>query len=95
VADLRNSRFWDKELEGGLPDCRLSPSTREKSIVMRGRMAFEKVYCANCGVESGLVTAEWSAHVFYVCNACVGINGAPPGCVEAPEEIVRGTAKRN
>lgn len=82
MPDLRQSHWWDKELETDLPDCRVSYAQRERKIVHRGRMAFEMVYCANCGKESGLVTAEWTAHVFFVCDDCVLRQGTPPGCSE-------------
>ncbi len=81
MSDLRLSRFWDRQLEGGLPDCRVRRSDRERAIVNRGRMAFEKVYCANCHKEAGLVTAEWTAHVFFICDDCAR-TGGPPGCIE-------------
>lgn len=94
MPDLRNSRFWDKQLEGGLPDCRLSPTMRERSIVMRGRMAWETIFCANCGAAWGLVTAEWSAHVFCICDPCFEKLGPPPGSVQVPDETVRGGAEK-
>lgn len=75
---LRNSRFWDREFESGLPDCRL----QAKPTVVHGGRLWEMVYCADCGEPYGLVTAEFSAHVFYVCELCVKRKGAPPGVKE-------------
>lgn len=49
-----------------LPDCR----AREDGTVVRARMLWEKVYCANCGHLGGLITADWAAHVFYLCDPC-------------------------
>ncbi len=73
---------WEKELEGGLPDCRLTGSARDRKTISYARMLWEKVFCANCGCNGGYVTADWSPHVFYICDACVGKMGAPAGCVE-------------
>jgi hypothetical protein len=90
MVDLRNSRWWDRQLEMGLPDCRLSGTNRERTTFQLGRMTFEQVYCANCGAPGGGVTAEWSTHVFYVCDTCARALGPPPGLVEVPEAVVRG-----
>lgn len=89
---LRNSRFWDRQLEGGLPDSRLTGMKREHTTVVMGRMTFEKVFCAQCGCDAGLVTANWTPHIFFICDTCVHEHGAPPECVEIPEAVVRGTA---
>jgi hypothetical protein len=96
VVDPRNSKYWDKELEGGLPDSRLSGSKREHTAVhmqargiMRGKMWMEKVFCANCGDEGGLITPEWAAHIFYICWPCAERLGPPPGLVEVSEEVIK------
>jgi len=83
MSNLREG-LWDKQLERGLPDCRVRYEDREKNIVWRGRMAFEKVFCAQCHEEKGLVTAEWTAHVFFICDPCYAkmMGRPPPGCVE-------------
>jgi hypothetical protein len=49
-------------------------------------MFWEGVYCANCGELQGLVTPEFTPHIFYICDAChKKLNGlAPPGMVEGP-----------
>ena len=92
MTDLRNSRHWDRQLEEGLPDCRLSGTNRERTTFQLGRVTFEQVYCANCGDPGGGVTADWSTHVFYICNTCARLLGPPPGAVEIPEAVVRETA---
>lgn len=79
-------RNWDKQLEGNLPDSRLKFN---RPIVKLGRRDMERVYCANCGGDGGLVTAEWAAHVFFLCDTCVGVNG-PLNCPDIAEEVVRG-----
>jgi hypothetical protein len=84
------SRFWDRSLEMGLPDSRLSGPRRRATMVPLGRMMMERVYCANCGGDGGLITADWSAHVFFVCDGCVETIGKPPGCIEADEGTIRG-----
>lgn len=74
---LRDSRWWDKALEAGLPDCR----SRERTTFWRGRAQWEVVYCANCGVASGGVTPN-VPHVFFVCDRCFDVMGAPPGTIK-------------
>lgn len=83
---------WDQELEKGLPDSRLSGAARGRKSVVYAHMLWERVFCANCGANGGLITAEWSPHVFYVCEECVAVAGEPPGMAEAPETKVRGIA---
>lgn len=53
-------------------------------------MDFEVCYCANCGKEGGAVTAEWSPHIFYLCDECATKYGDKIGLPEIPEEIVTG-----
>lgn len=82
---------WDRELEQGLPDCRLrGPGRRARTVVYRGQL-FERVYCANCGADGGLVTAEWSPHIFYLCDRCARDDTALKSA-EIPEALVRGGA---
>lgn len=81
---------WDRELEGGLPDCRLSGARRRATTVVLKSILMERVFCANCGCDGGLVTAEWSPHIFFVCAECVTRSGPPSGLTEAPEKAVRG-----
>src|SRR5258708_32642837 len=84
--DLRNSRWWDKEIETGLPDCRVSYTNRDKQRVIRGRMVWEMVYCASCSKLHGLATVE-TPHIFFVCDACVTKQGPPPGCKEVKVNV--------
>jgi hypothetical protein len=87
--ELRDTRYWDRELELGLPDCRL----RQQPTIVRAQMHWNRVFCANCGADGGLITAEWSPHVFYVCDDCV--KHAPiEGVREVPEALVRGRNPR-
>jgi hypothetical protein len=80
---------WDRELEGGLPDCRLTGHRRRATTMSLGGVLMERVFCANCGADGGLVTADWSPHVFYVCDKCETVGGklALP---EVPDDVVRG-----
>jgi len=52
-------------------------------------MMMERVYCANCSADGGLVTAEWTTHVFYLCELCKDKYGALD-LPEANEKTVRG-----
>lgn len=79
TIDARNSS-WDKQLEKGLPDCRVSFGDRETSRVPVGRMMWDKVYCAQCH-KLCMACSPNIAHVFYLCNSCAH-NGPPPGCIE-------------
>lgn len=49
----------------------------------------EPIYCVNCGADGGMVTKDWAAHCFYLCNDCVDKHGAIPA-PELPESLVRG-----
>lgn len=82
-VDRRLENQWDRQLEDGLPDCRTK--NREKDRVYRAHMWWEKVYCANCTRLYGLVTADFSPHVFAICDDCVGVMGPPPGAIEAKD----------
>jgi hypothetical protein len=85
---------WDRELEFGNPDSRLRNASRHQreALTPVGRLWMERVYCANCGCDGGLVTPEWFEHVFYLCQECADKHGKIAGTVEAPEHLVRGDA---
>ena len=68
--NLRDSIYWDRQFEEGLPDSRLSSTNRERTSVVHGRMVWERIFCADCGEPAGLVTAEWTPHIFWLCNEC-------------------------
>jgi hypothetical protein len=83
---------WNRELEFGLPDCRLNfdrANKQAQAMSPHGRMWMERVFCANCGCDGGLVTPEWAAHVFYLCQECADKYGPVQGATEVPEEMVR------
>jgi len=82
--DRRLELGSDSQLEGGLPECR--SNNREKHQVRRGLMLWDKIYCASCGKLEGLVTADWTPHVFAVCLACVDKNGEPAGVTKVAEQ---------
>lgn len=90
MSDFRESQYWDKMLEGELPDCRLSYSERGKAQVHRGRMEMDTVFCAQCHEPKGLVPVH-CPHIFFICDDCFckmqGIS--PPGTVEVSEEQAR------
>lgn len=79
---------WDRENEGGLPDSRLRGPRRRNTTVVRAKMLWERVFCADCGHEGGLITADWSPHVFYLCDDCFHTKGVIPGTVEAKPEVI-------
>lgn len=85
----RNSS-WDRQLEKGLPDCRVAFQDRERNRVVRGRMLLDKVFCAQCGGLYGAVTPN-VAFVFFLCDPCFYKGGTPPGCVKVPDAAVRET----
>lgn len=79
-VDPRDSG-WDRQLEEGLPDCRLRALEREGAVFWYGREAWQVVFCANCGEPRGAVPPS-CPHVFYVCEECFARLGAPPGAAE-------------
>jgi hypothetical protein len=82
---------WNKELERGLPDCRLTVG-RNKTVVHKTRHVraiWERVFCANCGCDGGLVMEDWAAHIFYLCAECAVKHGGL-SIPEIPEAVVRG-----
>lgn len=87
MVALRDSRWWDRQLEEGLPDCRLSGTARDNDTVVHAGMLWERVYCANCGHNGRLVTADFAAHIFYICEPCFAQLGPPPGAIEAGEPV--------
>lgn len=70
------------------PDARAKRSRNEKKSALLGWM--EECFCVNCGKPHGMVSKAWAAYVFYLCDACVGTHGRPPGMVEIPESVVTG-----
>ena len=79
-VDPRN-HSWDRGLEGGLPDCRVSPFARDGNRMAVGRMSWDIVFCAQCHKPYG-ATHPSCPHVFYICDSCVRLN--PP-----PSEIMK------
>jgi hypothetical protein len=83
-VDRRLELGWDRQLEDGLDDCR--SRQREKHQIRRGRMLWDKVYCAACGRLYGLVTADWTPHVYALCDQCAEKFGDPAGAVKVDEQ---------
>jgi hypothetical protein len=78
MPDFSLSRYWDRQMEGPLPDCRLSYSNRERRTQRRGRMEMDVVFCGTCGQESGLVPVH-CPHVYFLCDVCFAkMQGIPP-----------------
>jgi hypothetical protein len=69
-----------------LPDCRVQG---QRSVLgPLGQM--QRVYCERCGKLEGLVSAEWTPHIFVICNACIEKHGGPPPLPELPQELITG-----
>lgn len=81
MKDFRLGRDWNREVELGLPDCRLSYHRRAPVFLHGTRLAVDPVYCANCGGLEGYATVH-TPHVFFICDACVGVHGRPNGLTE-------------
>jgi hypothetical protein len=81
MSSLRDSKLWDRQLEQGLPDSRLSGTNRENKTIVYARKLWEKVFCASCSKPGGIVTKESFPHVFYLCDDCSKY-GPPPGTIE-------------
>lgn len=81
MSDLRLSKAWDREVEMGLPDCRMPYHKRSPVFLNGTRLPVDPVYCADCGTLSGYATVH-TPHIFYICDECVGIKGKPPGLSE-------------
>lgn len=77
MIDPRQSRGWNREIEQDLPDCRVRYSDRNPVFLRGTRLAVDPVYCADCGTLSGYATVH-TPHIFFICDACVGLKGAPP-----------------
>jgi hypothetical protein len=74
----------DAILTGGLPESRTS-----KRRFFQGPMGWmERVYCANCGIDGGGVMAEYTPHVFFVCDACADKHAPPEPKVPADVEQI-------
>ena len=64
-----------------LPDARLDLwARRKRTEFVYKSLAFELVFCVNCGAGGGAVYK--GCPVFYLCNDCVGKHGPPPGAIE-------------
>lgn len=70
------------------PDARAKRSRNEKKSVLLGWM--EECFCVNCGKPKGMISKEWAAYVFALCDDCVGKHGKPVNAVEVPESLVHG-----
>src|ERR1700739_2134338 len=83
IGDPRDSIGWDRQLEGGLPDCRLRGYNKERNDYYYAGQLWDRLFCANCGAKGGIV-AKGSPHVFYICDPCAikFDNKPPPGTIE-------------
>jgi hypothetical protein len=70
------------------PDARAQRSRNEKKSVLLGWM--EECFCVNCGRPHGMISKEWAAYVFCLCDDCVFTHGKPVNAIELPDRIVHG-----
>jgi|SRR5882762_9465600 len=83
LAPGRKKNMWDRQLEDGLPESRLHNPDRS-TVYMFGQL-WERVFCADCGVSFGGVTAGWASHTFFLCDdCCVKPIYRAAGLIEAP-----------
>jgi hypothetical protein len=72
-----------------LPDARARRSLNEQTSRRLGWM--QEIFCVNCGRSGGMISKEWAAHVFNLCDDCVEKWGRVP-LLEIPEALVRGNS---
>lgn len=70
------------------PDARAKRSRNEKKSVLLGWM--EECFCVNCGKPHGMISKDWAAYVFCLCDDCVLTHGKPVNAIELPDSIVNG-----
>jgi hypothetical protein len=78
---------WNRELEFGLPDSRLTVDRAKgqmQGMTPHGRMWMDRAFCMNCGRDGGLVTPECVQFFSYLCEECAYRWGTPPGMAEVP-----------
>jgi hypothetical protein len=78
--------LW-REIARKQPDARAKRSVNEKKHHLLGWM--EEIFCVNCGRSGGMISKEWAAYVFNLCDDCVEKWGHLP-LPEIPESLVRG-----
>lgn len=77
---------WNRELEFGMPDSRLTVDRakgQQQSMTPLGKMWMDRAFCMNCGKAGGLVTPDL-AFFSYLCNECAETHGDPPGMARVP-----------
>ena len=77
-----------KDIARTLPDARAQRSLNEKKSLLLGWM--EECFCVNCGAPHGMISKDMAAHVFALCDDCVGKYGPPAGVAEVPEALLKG-----
>jgi hypothetical protein len=83
---LRNSKYWDRQFEEELPECRLSEMEAERQSVTIQGVRWTPIFCASCAKRSGLVTLDGTAFTYYLCDVCNDKFNPPPGVIQIPEE---------
>jgi hypothetical protein len=88
------NRLWS-DVAKEQPDARVRETNQqmargEKAHKLLGWM--EPCFCVNCGKEKGMISRDWAAYVFALCDDCVKTCGPPPGAVVVPDAYVEGRA---
>ena len=77
----------NKWLKDQIPDCRV----KGQDTIQGPLGIMQRVYCEVCGKHEGYVTAEWTPHVYVICNDAIKkFGGGPPPLPELPQELYTG-----
>lgn len=68
-----------------LPDSRLQRNKTNQ--VCRNGIWHERIFCAQCGADGGLVPVENMTFAFYLCNPCHEAMGDIPETYAMPDEV--------
>lgn len=68
-----------------LPDSRLRRHVR--GILSFLGIAWEPLFCANCGKKGPVVPEENTTFAFYLCEPCHEAHGVPAGLMAVPDEV--------
>lgn len=86
--DPRNGS-WEREFEKNgrsfLPDCRMPFLERDnyRAPVKFGQK-WDIVFCAGPCAQPKMAVAPDCPHVFFICQDCVDLYGAPPDAIQVP-----------
>jgi hypothetical protein len=67
-----------------LPDSR---AKTPRGLIFQGGVAWEPVFCANCGVEGGACPTENMTFICWICPKCNETYGQIAGTLSMPDEV--------